>query len=157
MESIKIFQNQKKNYEIEKKITESRKKKLNSKQIFRNREKNFRIEKNISESRKIFQNRENCFRIKKYFVRRIEKKSLELNISTTFIACVRLVTAKSCFAENVALKLEINIFSVLIRVPKVPFRVFGELKNEILNSILRFCFYFNKEDEIQITDYYFHV
>ena len=44
-----------------------------------------------------------------------------------------------------------------IRVPKVPFRFFEKLKNEIQNSILRFCFYFNKEDEIQITDYHFHV
>ena len=44
-----------------------------------------------------------------------------------------------------------------IRVPKVPFRFFDKLKNEIQNSILRFCFYFNKEDEIQITDYHFHV
>ena len=99
-------------------ITESRKKKLKSRNIFRNREKNFRIEKNISESKKRFQNRENCFKIKKYFVRRIEKKSLELNVSTTFlhnsfIACVRLVTVKSCFAQNVALKLEMNIISVL--------------------------------------------
>ena len=34
---------------------------------------------------------------------------------------------------------------------------FDKLKNEIQNSILRFCFYFNKEDEIQITDYHFHV
>ena len=45
----------------------------------------------------------------------------------------------------------------IIRVPKVPFRVFDKLKNEIQNSTLRFCFYFNKEDEIQITDYHFHV
>ena len=44
-----------------------------------------------------------------------------------------------------------------IRVPKVPFRFFDKLKNEIQNSILRFCFYFNKEDEIQITEYHFHV
>ena len=44
-----------------------------------------------------------------------------------------------------------------IRVPKVPFRSFDKLKNEIQNSILRFCFYFNKEDEIQIADYHFHV
>ena len=49
-------------------------------------------------------------------------------------------------------------FPVLrIRVRKVPFRFFDKLKNEIQNSILRFCFYFNKEDEIQITDYHFHV
>ena len=39
-----------------------------------------------------------------------------------------------------------------IRAPKVPFRVFGKLKSEILDSILRFCFYFNREDKIQITD-----
>ena len=49
-------------------------------------------------------------------------------------------------------------FPVLrIRVRKVPFRFFDKLKNEIRNSILRFWFYFNKEDEIQITDYHFHV
>ena len=58
LESTKIFQSQKKNYETEKKITESRKKKLKSRKIFRNLEKNFRIEKNISESRKLFQNEE---------------------------------------------------------------------------------------------------
>ena len=126
MESTKIFQNQEKYFKIEKtvsdeikkKIMELRKKNLKSRKIFPNREKNFRIEKNISESRKIFQNRENFFRIKKYFIRRIKKKSLELNVSTTFlhnsfIACVRLVTVKSCFAQNVALKLEMNIISVL--------------------------------------------
>ena len=39
-----------------------------------------------------------------------------------------------------------------IRVHKVPFRFFDKLKNEIQNSVLRFCFYFNKEDEIQITE-----
>ena len=44
-----------------------------------------------------------------------------------------------------------------IRVPKVPFRFFDKLKNKIQNSMLRFCFYFNKEDEIQITDYHFYV
>ena len=44
-----------------------------------------------------------------------------------------------------------------VREPKVPFRVFDQLKNEIQNSILRFCFYFNKKDEIQIIDYHFHV
>ena len=106
LESTILFQSQKKKHEIEKKNTESRKKikiKKNiseTRKIFWNREKKFRIEKNISESRKIFQNRENCFRIKNYFVRKIEKKSLELNVSTTFlynsfIACVRLVTVKS--------------------------------------------------------------
>ena len=101
-----IISESKKKHEIEKKNTESRKKikiKKNiseTRKICWNREKKFRIEKNISESRKIFQNRENCFRIKNYFVRKIEKKSLELNVSTTFlynsfIACVRLVTVKS--------------------------------------------------------------
>ena len=44
-----------------------------------------------------------------------------------------------------------------VGVPKVPFYFFDKLKNEIQNSILRFCFYFNKEDEIQITGYHFHV
>ena len=111
MKSRKKIRNREKKIKIKKNISETRK-------IFRNREKKFRIEKNISESRKIFQNRENCFRIKKYFVRRIEKKPLKLNVSTTFlhnsfIACVRLVTLKSCFAQNVALKLEMNIISVL--------------------------------------------
>ena len=42
-------------------------------------------------------------------------------------------------------------------VPKVPFWVFDKLKNEIQNFMARFCFYFNMEKEIQITDYYFHV
>ena len=97
MKSRKKIWNREKKIKIKKNISETRK-------IFRNREKKFRIEKNISESRKIFQNRENCFRIKNYFVRKIEKKSLELkifgNVSTTFlynsfIACVRLVTVKS--------------------------------------------------------------
>ena len=41
--------------------------------------------------------------------------------------------------------------------PKGHFRFFDKLKNGIQNSILRFCFYFNKEDEIQITDNHFHV
>ena len=44
-----------------------------------------------------------------------------------------------------------------VREPKVPFRVFDQLKNKIQNSILRFCFYFNKKDKIQIIDYHFHV
>ena len=43
-----------------------------------------------------------------------------------------------------------------IRVPKVLVGLFDKLKNEIQNSI-RFCFYFNKEDKIHITDYHFHV
>ena len=90
---------------------ESRKKMLKSKKIFRNQEKNFRIEKIISESRKIFQNRE-------IFCYKNREKSLKLNVFTTFlhnsfIACVRLVIVKSCFAQNVALKLEISIISVI--------------------------------------------
>ena len=57
--------------------------------------------------RKIFYNREKYFRIEKLFVTRIEKKSLELNASITFlhysfIACARLVIVKSCFAQNVS-------------------------------------------------------
>ena len=73
--------------------------------MFQNREKYFKIEKNISESRSIL-------------LRSIEKKTLELNVFTTFlhnsfIVCVQLVTVKSCFAQNVALKLEMNIMSVL--------------------------------------------
>ena len=51
----------------------------------------------------------------------------------------------------------LNLRSRLIGVPKVPVRVFDELKNEIQDSKMRFCFYFNKADEIQIIDYYFHV
>ena len=42
---------------------------------------------------------------------------MELNVFTTFlhifIACVCLVTLKSCFAQNVALKLEMHIIAVL--------------------------------------------
>ena len=45
----------------------------------------------------------------------------------------------------------------MIRVPKVPFRLFDKFKNEIQNSILWFWLYFNKENQIQITDYHFHV
>ena len=90
-----------------------------------NREKKIKIEKKTSEWRKIFQLREKYFRIERtvsesrnIFFTKIEKKSLELNVFTTFlqnsfIACVRLVTVKSCFAQNVALKLEMNIISVL--------------------------------------------
>ena len=46
--------------------------------------------------------------------------------------------------------------SVSIRVPKVPFHVFDKLKNKIRNSILRFCFYLNAKNEIQVIDYHFH-
>ena len=50
-----------------------------------------------------------------------------------------------------------NMLNIRIRVPKLPFRFFDKLKNEIKKSIFRFCFYFNKEDEIQTTDNHFHV
>ena len=118
LESTILFQSQKKNLWNREKKYGIEKKKLKSRKIFRNWENKFRIEKNISESRKIFQNRENCFRMKNYFVRKIEKKSLELNFSTTFlynsfIGCVHLVTVKSWFAQNVALRLEVNTISVL--------------------------------------------
>ena len=95
-----------KTFKIEKKLSKSRKKFWNPQNTSESKKNNYEIEKkkikikkNISESRKIFQNRENYFRIKKYFVRRIEKKSLELNVSATFlhnsfIAFVRLVTVK---------------------------------------------------------------
>ena len=42
--------------------------------------------------------------------------------------------------------------TVTIRLPKVPFCFFDKLKNKIQNFILRFCFYFTKEDDIQIID-----
>ena len=117
----KISESRKKKFGIQKNISESKKnlwireknygiekKNLKSIKIFRNWEK-------ISESRKLFQNREKCFRIEEYFVTRIEKKSVELNVFPTFlhksfIVCVRLVTVKSCFAQNVALKLESFLF-----------------------------------------------
>ena len=88
-----------------KKIFKSRKIFRNRGKMFQNREKYFKIEKNVSESRSIL-------------LRSIEKKTLELNVFTTFlhnsfIVCVQLVTVKSCFAQNVALKLEMNIMSVL--------------------------------------------
>ena len=97
--SRKNFQNREKTFKIKKKILESAKYFSVKKNNYEIEKKKIKIKKNISESRKIFQNRENYFRIKKYFVRRIEKKSLELNVSATFlhnsfIACVRLVTVK---------------------------------------------------------------
>ena len=51
----------------------------------------------------------------------------------------------------------IKVIWPTICVPKVPFRFFDKLKHEIKKSILRLCFYFNKKDEIQITDYHFNV
>ena len=44
-----------------------------------------------------------------------------------------------------------------IRTTKVPFHVFDKLKNEIQNFIVRFCFYLNMKNEIQIFYYYFRV
>ena len=44
-----------------------------------------------------------------------------------------------------------------IREPKVPLRIFDKLKNEIKKFIIRFCFYNNMKNEIQIIGYYFHV
>ena len=38
--------------------------------------------------------------------------------------------------------------SILIRVPKVPFRVFDKWKNEIQKFMIRFCFYHNMKNEI---------
>ena len=61
----------------------------------------------------------------------------------------------NCVSWNILKEIFHSVSS--IRVPKVPFRFFDKLKNEIQNSMLRFCFYFNKEGEIQITDYHFHV
>ena len=102
-----------------KKIMESKKKKK-IKKVFRNREK-------ISESSNIFQNQENYFKIEKnvsesrnILLQESRKKSLKLNVFATFlhnsfIACVRLrlVTVKSCFAQNGALKWKMNIISVI--------------------------------------------
>ena len=45
----------------------------------------------------------------------------------------------------------------IIRVSKVPFRIFAKLKNEIQKFMIRFCFYLKMKNEIQIIDYYFHV
>ena len=53
-----------------------------------------------------------------------------------------------------------NVFTfstASIRVAKVSFRVFDKLKNEIQNSILRFCFYFITKNEIQIIYSHFQV
>ena len=72
---------------------------------------------------------------------------LVTNVHYNFIACF----GKHVFTE------EKKNNCGKIRVPKVSFRFFDKLKNEIQSSVLRFCFYFNKEDEIQITDHHFHV
>ena len=44
-----------------------------------------------------------------------------------------------------------------IRVPKVPFHVFNKVKNGIQKFIIRFCFYLNMKNKIEIIDYYFQV
>ena len=93
----KNFQNQEKNCGIHKNISESKKKKKKMKlrKQLRNRGK----KKNLK-SRKIFQNREIiCYKNR--------EKSFQLNVSTTFlhnslIACARLGTVNSCFAQNVS-------------------------------------------------------
>ena len=41
--------------------------------------------------------------------------------------------------------------------PKVHFGIFGKLKNQIQNFILRFCFQLNMKNEIQINDHYFRI
>ena len=43
------------------------------------------------------------------------------------------------------------------QVPKVHFGIFGKLKNQIQNFILRFCFQLNMKNEIQINDHYFRI
>ena len=43
-----------------------------------------------------------------------------------------------------------------IRVPKVAFRTFHKLKNEVQKFIVRFCFCLNMQNEIQIFHYHFH-
>ena len=43
-----------------------------------------------------------------------------------------------------------------IGVPKVAFRTFHKLKNEVQKFIVRFCFCLNMQNEIQIFHYHFH-
>ena len=40
-----------------------------------------------------------------------------------------------------------------IRVPEMLFHVFNKLKNEIQNFIVRFCFYLNMKNKIQILEF----
>ena len=102
------------------------KKKLNQKSISESRKK-LRIEKHVSESSNIIQNKENYFKIennvsesRNILLQESRKKSLKLNVfatflHNTFIAFVRLrlVTVKSCFAQDGALKWKMNIISVI--------------------------------------------
>ena len=48
-------------------------------------------------------------------------------------------------------------YMITIRVPKVPFHVFKKLENKIQKFIVRFCFYLNMKNEIQIFDNHYHV
>ena len=47
--------------------------------------------------------------------------------------------------------------SAIIRVPKVPFRVFDQLQTEIQKSIIIFCLFLDMKIKIQITDCYTRV
>ena len=77
-----------------------------------------------------------------------------ITLRKAIIVLLKFLTALSILLKN---NIEIKDGCKLIRVRKVPFRFFDKLKNEIQNPILRFCFYFNKEDDIQITDCHFRV
>ena len=47
-------------------------------------------------------------------------------------------------------------YSPWIRAPKLSFRVFKKLKNEVQTFMIRFRCYFNTKNEIQIIDHYFY-
>ena len=49
------------------------------------------------------------------------------------------------------------LFGRRIRLPKVSFRVFDELQNEIQKIIIRFRFYLNMKNDVQIIDSYLRV
>ena len=66
------------------------------------------------------------------------------------------------FFVSITLRMEFTINiplsqSSIIRLPKVPFRVFDKLKNKIQKFMVIFSFYLNMKTEIQIIDYYFHI
>ena len=110
-----------------------------------------------------FKQNKNMLKIKKVLLHTYSY-NISLNVlRPTFFHIYNLPFSLSRNIEKSKVKVgpKSNYFSFFmsswIRVPKVPFRFFNKLKNEIQNSILRFCFYFNKEDEIQITDYHSHV